>query len=70
MRRRSYINRTSLLARDDGTAMRGLLDAARRIRLTLIALAGLRRQMAPGSLPSPPLSMTCSARWPAFATAS
>ena len=41
------ISGTSLLARDDGTAMRGLLDAARRIRLTLIALAGLRRQMAP-----------------------
>ena len=41
------ISGTSLLARDDGTAMRGLLDDARRIRLTLISLAGLRRRMAP-----------------------
>ena len=36
----------SLLARDDGAAMRGVLDEARRIRLTLVSLAGLRRRMA------------------------
>lgn len=35
----------SLLARDDGRAMRGLLDEARRLRLALLSLAGLRRRM-------------------------
>ena len=42
-----FVSGSSLLARDDGTAMRGLLDEARRTRLTLVSLAGLRRRMGP-----------------------
>lgn len=37
---------TSLLARDDGRAMRGVLDEARRLRLALISLSGVRRRLA------------------------
>jgi uncharacterized membrane protein YccC len=40
---------TSLLARDDGRAMRGLLDEARRVRLALLSLSAVRRRLDGGA---------------------